>query len=564
MGSVCSTARITRDGEETEVTETAPISKVMRQSGLVVPEGAADEGAPAAKAEQADIEEGDGGEEEIDYNIAMPSKPSHLDFGKSTVSEADMPMMTKLGYFGEAEKKLIRFGGEETIPKPENNEVVVFKSFFKAGLRFPLHGMIADVLENFEIYLHQLTPNAIVRLSVFIWALRSQGVEPLAKAFCRVHELHYQTKAREDGLHENFDCYNFAYRKDMKTPVVSYRTKWPTGWKTEWFYVKIDEKKEKLVQSPLELTFALTRPQCNMTPRASCPDAVGEFRVVSEHIGTRDLVQEYLANRVFPTLKEWGMPMLKGEKKKNELVRLPYHFKFKKHFKEPCQEWLDTIEVICNEILGNYTKKEDQLMTAAFGTRPKRRLNRVMDALKFEYPDYERLSKGAEGPKRKRAVSIIQRQAARMIKEENLEKKKKSSPESKVAMSKKRKAPAPNPKADLEEEVPSTPSATDAEEILKVMTESLPNKLSPLGPELMKLLQKKKEPSAAEKPAEPKKRRIITVIEAIEETPPSASAPKTAAAEAAPAEASLAEASTSEAAAAEATDLENTLIDIDE
>jgi hypothetical protein len=75
----------------------------------------------------------------------------------------------------------------------------------------------------------------------------------------------------------------------------------------------------------------------------------------------------------------------------------------------------------------------------------------------------------------------------------------------------------------------------------------------------MKLLQKKKEPSAAEKPAEPKKRRIITVIEAIEETPPSASAPKTAAAEAAPAEAS-----TSEAAAAEATNLENTLTDIDE
>jgi hypothetical protein len=91
-------------------------------------------------------------------------------------------------------------------------------------------------------------------------------VEPLAEAFCRVQELHYQTKAREDGLHENFGCYNFAYRKDMKTPVISYRTKWPTGWKTEWFYVKIDEKKEKLVQSPLELTFGLTRPQCNMMP----------------------------------------------------------------------------------------------------------------------------------------------------------------------------------------------------------------------------------------------------------------------------------------------------------
>jgi hypothetical protein len=304
MARVRSTAKVTRDGEETEAAETTPISEVMRRSGLVVTEGASDEDAPATETEQADIEEGDAGEEEIDYNTTMPSMPSHLDFGKSTVSEADVAMMTKLGYFREAEKGLIHFGGEETIPKPENDEVVVFKSFFKAGLRFPLHGMIADVLENFEIYLHQLISNAIVRLSVYIWALRSQGMEPLAEAFCRVHELHYQTKAREDGMHENFGCYNFAYRKDMKKPVVSYRTKWPTGWKSEWFYVKIDEKNDKLVQSPLELTFGLTRPQCNMPPGAPCPDAVYEFRVVSEHIGTRDLVQEYLANRVFPTLKE--------------------------------------------------------------------------------------------------------------------------------------------------------------------------------------------------------------------------------------------------------------------
>jgi hypothetical protein len=127
-----------------------------------------------------------------------------------------VPMMMKLGYFGEAEKKLIRFAGEETTPKPKDDEVVVFKSFFRAGLRFPLHEMIGEVLDNYEIYLHQLTPNAIVRLSIFIWALRSQGMDPNAEAFCRVHELHYQTNAREDGLHENFGCYNFAYRKDTR------------------------------------------------------------------------------------------------------------------------------------------------------------------------------------------------------------------------------------------------------------------------------------------------------------------------------------------------------------
>jgi hypothetical protein len=392
-------------------------------------------------------------------------------------------------------------------------------------------------------------------------------MDPNAEAFCRVHELHYQTKAREDRLHENFGCYNFAYCKDTKAPVLSYRTKWPTGWKSEWFYIKADEKKrEKLktmVMSPLSLSFRMTIPLCNMKPGLPCQLAVVEFRVVAEYISTRDLVQEYLANRVSPTLSEWSMPKLKGTKKKGELVRFPYRFKFEKQFKEPCQGWLEMIEAMCNEILGNYTKKEDQLMTAAFGTRPKRRLNRVMDALNFEYPDYERLSKGAEGSKRKRVVSVMSRQSTRMVKEDKKAlKKRKSSPEPKVATSKKRKAATLEPKrAKIEGEASSTPSAGEVEEILKVMTESLPIKLlSPLGPHLTKLLQKKDEPSAAKKVVGPKKRRIVTVMQAIEETPPPTLASKmTPAAEAA----SSTKAATAKATTTEATNLESTLSAID-
>jgi hypothetical protein len=256
----------------------------------------------------------------------VPSKPSHLDFGKSTISKVDFSKMVKAGYFREDEKKLLRFGGEETTPKPEKGEIVIFKSFLKAGLRFPLNRMISDVLQRFGIYFHQLTPNAIIRLSVYIWALRSQAVEPFADSFCRVHELHYQTKARKDGLHENFGR-------------------------------KVDEDKEKLVQSPLELIFGETRPRCRMGTEGPTWAALAEFKIIAEHIGTRDLVQEFLAFRVFPSMKEWTMPKLEGEKKEGELVRLPYHYKFKKYFKKPCQEWLDTIEVMSNEILGNYSKK---------------------------------------------------------------------------------------------------------------------------------------------------------------------------------------------------------------
>jgi hypothetical protein len=207
---------------------------------------------------------------------------------------------------------------------------------------------------------------------------------------------------------------------------------------------------------------------------------------------------------------------------------LPYHYKFKKHFKAPCQEWLDTIEVMCNEILGNYSKKEDQLMTAAFGTRPKRRLNRVLDALNFDYPDYEQLGGDAEGQKRKRIASVLDKEGTKLAKKDKeISEKRKLSPEPKIAAPKKRKAASPKPKTPArEEEAPATPSAAEVEEILKVMTEPLPIKLSPLAPELTKFFQKEKEPSATESPAKPKKRRIIQVVDVIHQTPPPTSASK--------------------------------------
>jgi hypothetical protein len=212
MARVRSIARVSCERDEAEVTKTTPISEVMRRSCLVVPEEATTEGA-TAEAKQTVAEGGSDNESEEDNNILSPSKPSHIEFGKSTVTIEDLVVMKKLGYFGEDEDKLIRFAREEVILEPKEDEVVVFRSFFREGLRFPLYDMIGEVLKRFEIYLHQLTPNAIVRLSIYIWAHQSQGKSANAEGFCRVHELHYQMKSRADGLHKNFGCYYFAYRK---------------------------------------------------------------------------------------------------------------------------------------------------------------------------------------------------------------------------------------------------------------------------------------------------------------------------------------------------------------
>jgi hypothetical protein len=49
---------------------------------------------------------------------------------------------------------------------------VVFRSFIKAVLWLLFQKMLVEVLKTFEIYLYQLTPEALIKVGLFIWAMR--------------------------------------------------------------------------------------------------------------------------------------------------------------------------------------------------------------------------------------------------------------------------------------------------------------------------------------------------------------------------------------------------------
>jgi hypothetical protein len=74
-----------------------------------------------------------------------------------------------------------RAPGQETVPRLCDNEVVIFCDLLYAGLRFPLHPAVIDILRYFDIYLHQLTPNAILRLSVYMWICHTTKIKPSAE-----------------------------------------------------------------------------------------------------------------------------------------------------------------------------------------------------------------------------------------------------------------------------------------------------------------------------------------------------------------------------------------------
>jgi hypothetical protein len=92
------------------------------------------------------------------------------------------------------------------------------------------------------------------------------------------------------------------------------------------------------------------------------------------------------------------------ESNEGELVRLKYAFRYRDKFDEPNDDWLKCIEVTSDELLGSYSKAEDNALSTAFEGRGKKRLNRVFDAIGFVYPDYRYPLRG-QGKKRKTAAS---------------------------------------------------------------------------------------------------------------------------------------------------------------
>jgi hypothetical protein len=191
----------------------------------------------------------------------------------------------------------------------------------------------------------------------------------------------------------------------------------------EWFYMKNDlkvrEDIKEIIMHPIWSRFGLRKPKVEIDEAAeACQRA---FSTIYAFIGTRDLVQEHVAYRIWPLIDNWEMPKetitIPSE---GGLVRLKYTFRFGDQFVEPDDDWLKCVENTSDELLGAYSKSEDNALSAAFGSRKKKRLNRVFDAIGFVYPDYRYPPRG-----QKRKGSTSGKVAASAVPSEPAPKRKK-------------------------------------------------------------------------------------------------------------------------------------------
>jgi hypothetical protein len=147
------------------------------------------------------------------------AKNVSFEFGLSRVTESELDYFAKRGWLDRA---LARATKGEVVSKPEDDEVVVLREFFLAGFCFPTHPLVLGVLKRFKWRFHQFNPSCFTKLSIYVWACRSQGVEPDVDGFVQTPRVHTQPHKVEVGGKATlgqFGVYTFCYRHGAELPV---------------------------------------------------------------------------------------------------------------------------------------------------------------------------------------------------------------------------------------------------------------------------------------------------------------------------------------------------------
>ncbi|KAK1679494.1 hypothetical protein QYE76_040342 [Lolium multiflorum] len=155
-----------------------------------------------------------------------------LEWERSKISNQDMNLLKRLGF--TKKKDALRFPHEESYPKPPMEYRVSFVDHLIRGLSPPIHEFLRGLLFVYGLQLHQLTPNSILHVSIFITLCECfLGVQPNWALWKRIFCL------RRNGSHGvayNIGGVVICVRSD----VDYFDVKFPDsvqGWRKRWLYV---------------------------------------------------------------------------------------------------------------------------------------------------------------------------------------------------------------------------------------------------------------------------------------------------------------------------------------
>jgi hypothetical protein len=112
----------------------------------------------------------------------------------------------------------------------------------------PCQDFVEEILKAYNIEMHHLTPNGIAKITLFIWAVKSQRENLDIAAFCSIHEMHTQFQSKMvDGksVIKYFGYCNFKPVRGARQIASASKNKWVENWYRFWFYHKVPLVEEK-------------------------------------------------------------------------------------------------------------------------------------------------------------------------------------------------------------------------------------------------------------------------------------------------------------------------------
>jgi hypothetical protein len=309
-----------------------------------------------------------------------------VEFGVSRISSVRVQDMQQLGYFGSG---VGRVPGAEEVPEPEG-ELVVFEAFFTAGLRLPAHRFVAEVLQRFEVQVHQLTPNAVVALAKYVWATTSYGGQPSVEVFAKHYCLHWQKRKIGHEIAQFGSC-TFTPRTgktsmEVVELVPCARNKWVNWWDF-WFYVSEGaiEDHPGLPVAVMYSHYYVAYPQFEV---AEGDEDEGALRRAARMSSGRDLVEEFVGYGVWPLAHGWAlgevcpreMPSRGGQRVQSPAFALDLRGRDPAAFVREAEDG-------AARIVGRYVPKTEGLQSWDI-RGSNNRLNRVFELNRLPYGGY--------------------------------------------------------------------------------------------------------------------------------------------------------------------------------
>jgi hypothetical protein len=191
---------------------------------------------------------------------------------------------------------------------------------------------VLEVLQKFEVQVHQLTPNAVVALAKYVWATTSYGGQPSVEVFAKQYCLHWQKRKIGHKIAQFGSCTFTSKSGKTSMEVVELvpcaRNKWGNWW-DYWFYVSEAEVKD---HPGLPAAIMCSHYYVAYPPIEVAEDDENEraLRIAARTSSGRDLVEEFVGYGVWPLAHGWAlgevcpreMPSLGGRKVRSPLFAL--------------------------------------------------------------------------------------------------------------------------------------------------------------------------------------------------------------------------------------------------